>query len=139
MTTGSGIIHQEMPKGDDGGAMYGFQLWANLSAANKPMKPRYRGVTSVDIPSVNDPAGATSKIIAGTARGVMGPVRDVVTSPEYFVDASAVARVPSGSRMGAIDHDPRRHYHSVAPDNPGFTLRGPTVQEGTHLQKAPRR
>ena len=30
MTAGSGIIHQEMPKGDKDGAMHGFQLWANL-------------------------------------------------------------------------------------------------------------
>jgi len=30
MTAGSGIIHQEMPQGDDNGIMEGFQLWANL-------------------------------------------------------------------------------------------------------------
>src|SRR6266567_30603 len=44
MTAGSGIIHQEMPKGDPRGAMQGFQLWANLPAANKMMEPRYRGI-----------------------------------------------------------------------------------------------
>jgi len=27
MTAGSGIIHQEMPKGDRSGRMHGFQLW----------------------------------------------------------------------------------------------------------------
>ena len=84
MTAGSGIIHQEMPQGDERGAMYGFQLWANLPAANKMMKPRYRGVTSAEIPSVTDPSGATIKVIAGTVGGVTGPVRDVVTSPEYL-------------------------------------------------------
>ena len=30
MTAGRGIIHQEMPKGDQSGRMHGFQLWANL-------------------------------------------------------------------------------------------------------------
>ena len=84
MTAGSGIIHQEMPKGDRTGAMYGFQLWANLPAANKMMTPRYRGVTSAEIPSVTDPGGAVIKVIAGTASGVTGPVRDVVTRPEYL-------------------------------------------------------
>jgi len=84
MTAGSGIIHQEMPRGDESGAMYGFQLWANLPAANKMMKPRYRGVTNAEIPSVTDPDGATIKVIAGTAGGVTGPVRDVVASPEYL-------------------------------------------------------
>src|SRR5512137_2345202 len=32
MTAGSGIIHQEMPKGGKDGRMGGFQLWANLPA-----------------------------------------------------------------------------------------------------------
>jgi len=59
-----------MPQGDESGAMYGFQLWANLPAANKMMTPRYRGVTSAEIPSVTDPSGATIKVIAGTAGGV---------------------------------------------------------------------
>jgi redox-sensitive bicupin YhaK (pirin superfamily) len=91
MTAGSGIVHQEMPKGDGSGAMHGFQLWANLPAANKMMAPRYRGISAGEIPEVTDPDGATIKIIAGTAGGVRGPVRDVVTSPEYL-DVT----VPSG-------------------------------------------
>jgi redox-sensitive bicupin YhaK (pirin superfamily) len=52
MTAGSGIIHQEMPKGDDTGKMWGFQLWANLPAAEKMMAPRYRDVKSEQIPEV---------------------------------------------------------------------------------------
>ena len=35
MTAGSGIIHQEMPKGDPNGTMLGFQLWANLPASQR--------------------------------------------------------------------------------------------------------
>jgi redox-sensitive bicupin YhaK (pirin superfamily) len=84
MSAGSGIIHQEMPSGDASGAMYGFQLWANLPSANKMMEPKYRGITSAEIPEVIDSGGASIKIIAGTANGVTGPVRDVVTSPEYL-------------------------------------------------------
>lgn len=84
MTAGSGIVHQEMPRGDADGAMYGFQLWANLPAADKMMAPRYRGITSAEIPSVTDPGGATVKVIAGTVNGTTGPVRDVVTHPEYL-------------------------------------------------------
>lgn len=91
MTAGSGIIHQEMPKGDADGKMYGFQLWANLPAANKMMEPRYRGISSADIPEVSDPSGAKLRVIAGKAGGVTGPVRDVVTGPEYL-DVT----VPSG-------------------------------------------
>jgi redox-sensitive bicupin YhaK (pirin superfamily) len=82
--------------------MHGFQLWANLPAANKMMKPRYRGITSSEIPAVNDPGGATVKIVAGTAGGVIGPVRDVVTGPEYL-DVS----LPSGTTFTRIT--PRGH------------------------------
>ena len=44
MTAGSGIIHQEMPKGDHAGRMHGFQLWANLPASLKMTAPRYQEV-----------------------------------------------------------------------------------------------
>ena len=84
MTAGSGIIHQEMPRGDPQGAMYGFQLWANLPAANKMTEPRYRGIASSELPEVTDAGGASIKVIAGSIGGVVGPVRDVVTSPEYL-------------------------------------------------------
>jgi hypothetical protein len=52
MTAGSGIIHQEMPRGDDDGLMWGFQLWANLPASPKMMTPRYRGIVAGEIPEV---------------------------------------------------------------------------------------
>ena len=58
MTAGSGIIHQEMPKGDKKGSMGGFQLWANLPASHKMMDPRYRGLTNDEIPEVPLPGGA---------------------------------------------------------------------------------
>src|SRR5438094_8922901 len=82
MTAGSGIIHQEMPKGDARGAVYGFQLWANLPRAQKMMAPRYRGATSGEIPDANEGGGAVVKVIAGEVAGVVGPVKDVVTRPE---------------------------------------------------------
>jgi redox-sensitive bicupin YhaK (pirin superfamily) len=102
MTAGSGIIHQEMPRGDATGAMYGFQLWANLPAANKMMDPRYRGIAADEIAQVTDPGGAHVKIIAGEVRGVRGPVRDVVTRPEYL-DVS----LPAGSTF--LHATPRGH------------------------------
>ena len=50
MTAGSGILHQEMPKGDANGRMHGFQLWANLPASLKMTDPRYQ-----DIPAPKSP------------------------------------------------------------------------------------
>jgi redox-sensitive bicupin YhaK (pirin superfamily) len=84
MTAGSGIYHQEMPYGDSNGAMYGFQLWANLPAKNKMINPRYRGFISNDIPIVQKSGGIEIKVICGTIDGITGPIKDVVTSPEYF-------------------------------------------------------
>jgi hypothetical protein len=84
MTAGSGIIHQEMPKGDETGRMGGFQLWANLPASHKMMDPRYRDVKSSQIPTVRAANGAVIRIICGEAGGTKGPVRDIVTDPEYL-------------------------------------------------------
>ncbi len=83
MTAGSGIIHQEMPRGASTGRMGGFQLWANLPAARKMIHPRYLGVQTGEIPSVRS-GGATVRVICGTVDGITGPVRDVVIDPEYF-------------------------------------------------------
>jgi redox-sensitive bicupin YhaK (pirin superfamily) len=84
MTAGSGIIHQEMPKGDETGRMGGFQLWANLPAAHKMMDPRYRGVSRHQIPAITTGNGVTIRIICGKVEGTRGPVQDIVTDPEYL-------------------------------------------------------
>lgn len=84
MTAGSGIIHQEMPKGDPDGKMEGFQLWANLPAANKMMEPRYQDVKASQIPTINLENGVSIKIICGEVSGTAGPVRDIVIEPEYL-------------------------------------------------------
>ena len=84
MTAGSGIIHQEMPKGDKTGRMGGFQLWANLPASHKMMHPRYREVKSNEIPLISRGNGVTIRIICGEVDGEQGPVRDIVTDPEYL-------------------------------------------------------
>ncbi|MDQ1238799.1 MAG: quercetin 2,3-dioxygenase [Thermodesulfobacteriota bacterium] len=83
MTAGSGIIHQEMPKGDEMKRMWGFQLWANLPASQKMMDPRYREVKSEEIPEILMETGIKVKIIAGEVNGVRGPVRDIVIDPTY--------------------------------------------------------
>ena len=90
MTAGSGIIHQEMPKGDGNGRMYGFQLWANLPSRDKMMDPRYRDVANEQIPEVKLPNGATIKIISGEVSGIKGPAQNIVIDPEY-VDVTVPA------------------------------------------------
>jgi redox-sensitive bicupin YhaK (pirin superfamily) len=84
MTAGSGIIHQEMPKGDNAGAMYGFQLWANLPASRKMMDPRYQEVKQSDIPEIVLDNGTKIKLVCGSYKNINGPVKDIVVDPEYL-------------------------------------------------------
>jgi hypothetical protein len=84
MTAGSGIIHQEMPQGDEHGRNYGFQLWANLPRSHKMMDPRYRGLTSGEIPFLTLENGVEIRIVAGSVEGVAGPVSDIIIDPEYL-------------------------------------------------------
>jgi redox-sensitive bicupin YhaK (pirin superfamily) len=106
MTAGSGIIHQEMPLGDDRGRMYGFQLWANLPASEKMCDPSYRGLTDCDIPQVTTADGCCIRVIAGEVDGVRGPVEGIVIDPQYL-DVT----VPPGSRF----------VHAVEPGHTVFT------------------
>ena len=84
MTAGSGIIHQEMPKAGTGGAMYGFQLWANLPASLKMTDPRYQEVKSLDIPEVTDDDGTHVRVVCGSFWGKKGPVDGIAADPTYL-------------------------------------------------------
>ena len=92
MTAGRGILHQEMPKGDAGGRMHGFQLWANLPSSLKMTEPRYQDVEAKDVPEVVDDDGTCVRIVVGTFWGKTGPVEGVAADPRYL-DVS----VPAGT------------------------------------------
>jgi quercetin 2,3-dioxygenase len=83
MNSGSGIIHQEMPKVSPGG-IAGFQLWVNLPAKQKMSTPAYRGLTAGDIPEISTEAGSRVKVVAGTFDHVEGPVRGIPVDPTYL-------------------------------------------------------
>ena len=83
MTSGSGIIHQEMPRARED-RMGGFQLWVNLPSSQKMMDPRYQEVDRARIPEAQVAKGVTAKVICGEVSGVRGPVRDIVVEPEYL-------------------------------------------------------
>jgi redox-sensitive bicupin YhaK (pirin superfamily) len=84
MTAGSGILHQEMPKGDAQGRMHGFQLWANLPRAMKMTDPRYQDIPASAIPEVTDDDGTHVRIICGEFWGKKGPVEGVAADPSYI-------------------------------------------------------
>ena len=81
MTAGSGVVHEEMPHGDEG--LTGFQLWVNLPRAHKMMVPRYQEIQASQIPTVSKD-GNTIHVIAGSYGDVKGPVEDIMANPNYF-------------------------------------------------------
>ncbi len=135
MTAGSGIVHQEMPKGDAGGTMHGFQLWANLPASQKMVPPRYRGIPADRIPEIELEGGGRLKVIAGAKDGAKGPMDAIAIDPEYF-DCS----LPSGATfIHATDTDRTAFIYVIggrgkagdhAIDNGTLVL----FTEGDHLQ-----
>lgn len=72
MTAGRGIVHSEMPKVTHG-MLHGFQLWINLPAKDKMIKPRYQDLQAKDIPSLEGP-GHSVRVMAGTIEGTKGPL-----------------------------------------------------------------
>jgi quercetin 2,3-dioxygenase len=84
MTAGSGILHQEMPKGDEDGRMHGFQLWANLPASLKMTDPRYQDIPSSAIPEVTDDDSTRVRVVCGEFWGKRGPVEGVAADPQYL-------------------------------------------------------
>ncbi len=84
MTAGRGILHQEMPTGDDAGRMHGFQLWANLPSSLKMTTPRYQDVGAADIPEVTDDDGTRVRVVCGEFWGKTGPVDGIAADPRYL-------------------------------------------------------
>jgi len=103
MTAGSGIMHQEMPRGDTEGRMHGFQLWANLPSSLKMTKPRYQDITSAHIPEVQEDDGTLVRVVCGEFWGTRGPVDGIAAEP-YYLD---IWVPPNVKRSFAVDT--RRH------------------------------
>jgi redox-sensitive bicupin YhaK (pirin superfamily) len=103
MTSGRGILHEEMPRRGESGNIYGFQLWVNLPAAQKMSQPRYQEVNSSTIPTI-EKDGVTIRLVAGELDGIRGPVTEIAASPLYMdVKMAPASRfiypVPSGHTL----------------------------------------
>jgi redox-sensitive bicupin YhaK (pirin superfamily) len=100
MTSGRGILHEEMPRRGPQGVIYGFQLWVNLPAARKMDPPRYQEIQAASIP-VTEQEGARVRLVAGSVDGVRGPVTEIAARPLYMdvemePATTFVAQVPAG-------------------------------------------
>lgn len=103
MTAGSGIIHQEMPEGNEQGQMHGFQLWANLPSHLKMTRPRYQDFQSSDIPVVKEDDGMEVRILCGNFFGKTGPVEGIAADPQYL-DISLPAEMTRTIKISVDRH-----------------------------------
>lgn len=83
MTSGKGILHEEMPRRGPEGTVVGFQLWVNLPAAQKMSQPRYQEITESNIPTV-ELDGVSVRIVAGEYAGITGPATEIAAQPLYM-------------------------------------------------------
>ncbi|MFN8176365.1 MAG: pirin family protein [bacterium] len=100
MTSGRGIMHEEMPQPRAEGNR-GFQLWVNLPARLKMSAPRYQDVRASNVPVVTHVDGATVRVLAGAFEGTEGPISGIAAAPTYLdvtlaSHAAIEAPVPAG-------------------------------------------
>jgi redox-sensitive bicupin YhaK (pirin superfamily) len=126
MTAGRGIVHSEMPQQEQG-LMWGFQLWVNLAAKDKMMKPRYQEIKADAIPAVVDADGVRVHVIAGTYEGTAGPINGIGVDPTYLDVA-----LPAG---GAFQHAVPTGYNAFVYVFDGTSV---TVGEGERARAVPR-
>jgi redox-sensitive bicupin YhaK (pirin superfamily) len=111
MTSGSGIMHEEMPQVRPEG-IAGLQLWLNLPAKEKMTRPKYRDLSSAQLSETAMDGGAGVRVIAGEAAGgkIVGPVEGLAVAPKFLdvtlpADASFREEVPRGHTAFAyVDH-----------------------------------
>jgi redox-sensitive bicupin YhaK (pirin superfamily) len=86
MTSGSGILHEEMPQVRPEG-IAGLQLWLNLPAREKMSRPKYRDLAGTRLAETETDEGAHIRVIAGEAADgrLTGPVDGLAVAPK-FVD-----------------------------------------------------
>jgi redox-sensitive bicupin YhaK (pirin superfamily) len=83
MTSGRGIMHEEMPQPVDG-KMEGFQLWVNLPARLKMSPPRYQEILAAHIPVIEREGGVRIRLVAGQVGETRGPVTEIAADPAYL-------------------------------------------------------
>jgi len=85
MTSGSGIMHEEMPQVRPEG-IAGLQLWLNLPAREKMTRPKYRDLQADRLTESKLGEGANVRVIAGEASGgrLRGPVEGLAVAPQFL-------------------------------------------------------
>ena len=111
MTSGSGILHEEMPQVRPEG-IAGLQIWLNLPARDKMGRPKYRDLQSDRLAETKTQDGASIRVIAGEAQGgkFAGPVEGLAVAPK-FIDVTlppGQSKPPFSPRVRRRDRRHRR-------------------------------
>ncbi len=128
MTAGSGILHQEMPRGDAQGRMHGFQLWANLPSSLKMTAPRYQDIPATVIPEITDDDGTRVRVVCGDFWGKRGPVDGIAADPRYLD-----VWVPPG-RMKTLPVELSQHAFAYVFDGSG-SFRNASPPRGVETER----
>jgi redox-sensitive bicupin YhaK (pirin superfamily) len=129
MTSGGGIMHEEMPEPHQG-KMEGFQLWVNLPAELKMSAPRYQEIPTGKIPEIVREDGVKVRVIAGEVNGVRGPVTEISVEPTYLD-----VFIPAG---GSYDQPIQRGHAAFAYVFEGEGYFSGVVEEGGELAAHPK-
>ena len=134
MTSGSGILHEEMPVVRPEG-ISGLQLWLNLPAREKMIRPKYRDLRADKLEDRVTDDGARLRVIAGEAEGgrSKGPVSGLSVAPKFIdvvLPAGALFReeIPAGHTAfayvdcGRVSFGERDRLQSV--DGPALVVFG---------------
>ncbi len=138
MTSGSGILHEEMPRRGNNRAIYGFQLWVNLPSTLKMSRPRYQEVNSSNIPVLTK-GNTTIKIVAGEVEGIKGPVSEIAANPLYIdvnlaPGAEFTQEVPLGHTVVAYVFDGSGIFENNSENNtPIYATKMVQFGDGHHV------
>lgn len=157
MSTGSGVVHSEMPLLDSEG-LHGFQIWVNMPAKHKMDAPRYQDSSATGLPEVDNQHGVTLRALAGQwqldGKEIKSPV-DGLASNAALADVSLAQGAqyelaePQAERLLVYIHtgeliveqthyprgkllvmDPKAVAQLVAAEDSGFlVMRGTPLQE----------
>jgi redox-sensitive bicupin YhaK (pirin superfamily) len=126
MTAGRGIVHSERTPKDLLGVphrSHGLQLWIGLPESMEASAPSFQHVAAADLPEVRL-AGATARVIVGTAFGVTSPVETRSPTLAVVLDFD----VASGRSVELPELAAERALYAI--DHP-FEIDGEKVDEFT--------
>lgn len=138
MTSGRGILHEEMPRRGPSGVIDGFQLWVNLPAAQKMSQPRYQEVSAATIPVVKTD-NVTVRVVAGEVMGIVGPVTEISANPIYIdvtlaPGAEFIQDVPKGNTAVAYVFEGNGIFGAGADDAvPVSAVKMVVFDDGDHI------